>query len=251
MQTTVRACCRSPSCQACCKIVCAWLLLALFGTCLCCTVSILQIRVQIRLRSKCGYVHACAGESDGAPKRKRALEPEQRDVPAKAPKSQAGSQQPAMPPPPAVPLCKHGQLDLRICKNGAHKGRSFFCCRLPMGDKARCENAFIWLCDTPVGVQAAALAQTEGVEAGALASAPAATGTVSGNSCNIAPGNALARSEPVPHTQASRAIANVSQNMRQRVWAAAADVQEQRPFTVQGYEGTQVLRALREHRIGV
>ena len=155
MQSTVRASCRLPSCQTCCKIVCAWLLPVFFSTRPCFTVSVVHIQVRM---------HTCmshgAGDSDGVTKRKRVLEPEQRDVPAKAPKSQAGSQQPAMPPPPALPLCKHSQLDLHICKNGAHKGRSFFCCRLPLGEKARCESAFIWLCDTPVGLQLAALAQT-------------------------------------------------------------------------------------------
>ena len=52
-------------------------------------------------------------------------------------------------PAPQLPLCRHGLLDLRVCKNGVHAGKSFYCCRLQRDHPDRCNNCFVWLTDTP------------------------------------------------------------------------------------------------------
>ena len=64
--------------------------------------------------------------------------------------------------PPAVPICRHCRLTVRVCRQGVNQGKSFFCCRLPRNDPDRCDDAFIWLEDTKAGQRVVAdLAKAE------------------------------------------------------------------------------------------
>ena len=58
--------------------------------------------------------------------------------------------------PPAVPICRHGRVTVRVCRQGINQGKSFFCCRLPRNDPDRYDDAFIWLEDTIAGQQVVA-----------------------------------------------------------------------------------------------
>lgn len=149
---------------------------------------------------------------------------------------------------PDVPVCLHGKMELRVCKNGQHAGKSYLCCSLPRNHPQRCENAFIWLADTPSGKQlaAASCATAGSAEGGRARDSGAADGSTT--SATSVTGVRAVRSAPLERAVVAAGPARSltsALSMRERLLASNRRAGERQPVDKDGYEVAQILTSMK------